>query len=142
MNDPWNRCRMDLVRYKNRTQGEPFWFSFFSKLRRKKYINYKIDYLSLFRVPFPLSCTLQYLLNDWLIFLQTRRWMNPKEHNVYSIFTNFKKNVKIFDNYVNWRKCKNRHNRHPSLFAVLLFAVLTICGPENRGKPQITSEKI
>ena len=31
--------------------------------------------------------------------------------------------------------------RLPSLFAVLLFAVSTIRGPENRGKPWITREK-
>ncbi len=32
--------------------------------------------------------------------------------------------------------------RRPSLFAVLLFAVSTTRGPENRGKPRITREKI
>ena len=32
-------------------------------------------------------------------------------------------------------------HKRPSLFAVLLLAVSTIRGPENRGKPQITREK-
>ena len=36
----------------------------------------------------------------------------------------------------------NGRYRRLTLFAVLVLAVLTIHGPENRGKPQIAREKI
>ncbi len=40
------------------------------------------------------------------------------------------------------KHCKEYNYRRPSLFTYLLFAVSTLRGPENRGKPQITREKL
>ena len=44
--------------------------------------------------------------------------------------------------YPEVKKLKKLKYRPPSLFAVLVFAVLIIHGPDSRGKPQIESEKI
>ena len=60
--------------------------------------------------------------------------MNEKKIEQNSFFT-------YYYIIVEWQ-IGNFNYRRPSLFSVLVFEVLTICGPENRGKPQIAREKI